>query len=65
MLFGLTVSWYEPRTAPAGGLFKDCRINVLSGEYAVRFMAKGFFISGNADQSVEKSLEQVHVGNLV
>jgi hypothetical protein len=65
MLFGLTMSWNERRAAPAGWLFECRRIDARSGEDAVCFMTKGVFVSGDADQSVEKSLEQVHSVNLV
>ena len=65
MLFGLTMSWDECRAAPAGRLFKSGGIDALRGEYAVCFMTKSVFVSGDADQSVENSLEQVHLVNLV
>ena len=65
MLFGLTMSWNERRAAPAGRFFKGGGVDAWRGENPVGVPAEGVFISGDADQSVEKLLEQVHLVNLV
>ena len=65
MLFGLTMSLNASGAAPAGGFFECRRVDAWRGENPVCVPTKSIFVSGDADQSVEKSLEQVHSVNLV
>ena len=60
MLFGLPTSGADTGTAPAGGLV-ECR-SVDAGRCvdAACVVVKPVVVLGEADQAVEKSLQQVH-----
>lgn len=65
MLFGLTMSLNAPGAAPAGGLFEGADVDARGGEYPVGIVAQRRFALRDADQSVEESLQQVHIEDLV
>ena len=65
MLFGLTMSLNASGAAPAGGFFEGAGFDARGGEYPVGIVAQRRFVLCDADQSVEESLQQVHIEDLV
>ena len=65
MLFGLTMSLNAPGAAPAGGLLEGAGVDARGGEYPVGIVAQRRLALRDADQSVEESLQQVHIEDLV
>ena len=65
MLFGLTMSLNASGAAPAGGFFEGAGVDARGGEYPVGIVAQRRFVLCDADQSVEESLQQVHIEDLV
>ena len=65
MLFGLTMSLNASGAALAGGFFEGAGVDARGGEYPVGIVAQRRFALRDADQSVEESLQQVHIEDLV
>jgi len=59
------MSLNAPGAAPAGGLFEGADVDARGGEYPVGIVAQRRFALRDADQSVEESLQQVHIEDLV
>lgn len=65
MLFGLTMSLDAPGAAPAGGYFESGGVDAGCGKHAASIAPKRIFVLRDADQAVEKSLQQVHGEDLM